>query len=61
MLGDTYEHLDIDKQFLSWVKADKVLQETLLLLNGCKIAHSPMITRSMPLLEITCFLRQTNG
>ncbi|WP_157572530.1 hypothetical protein [Nevskia soli] len=25
MLGATYEHLDIDKQFLSWVKEKKVL------------------------------------
>ena len=24
MLGDTYEHLDIDPQFLDWVKRDKV-------------------------------------
>ena len=23
MLGDTYEHLDTDPQFLSWVKAEK--------------------------------------
>jgi hypothetical protein len=28
MLGDTYEHLDIEEQFLAWVKADKILQET---------------------------------
>ncbi len=28
MLGDTYEHLDIDKQFLSWVKKEKVLEGT---------------------------------
>ncbi len=27
MLGDTYEHLDINTRFLSWVKADKVLKE----------------------------------
>ena len=26
MLGATYEHLDIDEQFLSWVKRDKVLK-----------------------------------
>ena len=26
MLGATYEHLDIDEQFLSWVKAGKVLE-----------------------------------
>jgi len=26
MLGDTYEHLEIDPQFLSWVKAEKVLK-----------------------------------
>ena len=27
MLGDTYEHLDIDTRFLAWVKADKVLKD----------------------------------
>lgn len=27
MLGDTYEHLDIDQQFLDWVKADRILAE----------------------------------
>lgn len=26
MLGDTYEHLDIDDKFLSWVRKDKVLK-----------------------------------
>ena len=26
MLGETYEHLDIDPQFISWVTADKVLR-----------------------------------
>jgi len=26
MLGDTYEHLEIDRQFLSWVKEEKVLK-----------------------------------
>jgi len=26
MLGQSYQHLDIDKQFLSWVKRDKVLE-----------------------------------
>jgi len=24
MLGETYEHLDIDEKFLAWVKRDKV-------------------------------------
>ena len=28
MLGETYEHLDIDEQFLAWVKTDKILQAT---------------------------------
>jgi hypothetical protein len=28
MLGDTYEHLDIDQAFLRWVKSDKVLAST---------------------------------
>jgi hypothetical protein len=27
MLGDTREHLDIDKQFLDWVESDKTLLE----------------------------------
>jgi hypothetical protein len=26
MMGDTYEHLDIDPGFVSWVKSDKVLR-----------------------------------
>jgi hypothetical protein len=26
MIGDTYEHRDIDPEFLSWVKSDKVLR-----------------------------------
>jgi hypothetical protein len=28
MLGDTYEHLDIDPAFLRWVESDKVLAST---------------------------------
>jgi hypothetical protein len=28
MLGETYEHLDIDEQFLDWVKRDNVLERT---------------------------------
>jgi hypothetical protein len=28
MLGDTYEHLDIDTKFVSWVKKDKVLEQS---------------------------------
>ena len=28
MLGDSYEHLDIDKQFLAWVMRDKVLESS---------------------------------
>ena len=26
MLGETYEHLDIDRGFIDWVKKDKVLE-----------------------------------
>jgi hypothetical protein len=26
MLGETYEHLDIDPEFLTWVKRDRVLE-----------------------------------
>ena len=26
MLGETYEHLDIDRQYLAWVKAEKILE-----------------------------------
>ena len=28
MLGDTYEHLDIDEQFVSWVTAEKKLESS---------------------------------
>ena len=28
MLGETYEHLDIDSNFIAWVKKDKVLEPT---------------------------------
>ncbi len=28
MLGETYEHLDIDENFLAWVTKDRVLEET---------------------------------
>lgn len=28
MLGETYEHLDIDPAFLAWVKKDNVLERT---------------------------------
>ncbi len=28
MLGETYEHLDIDEQFLAWVKRDNVLEKS---------------------------------
>ena len=28
MLGETYEHLDIDAQFLSWVQKQKILEPT---------------------------------
>lgn len=28
MLGDTYEHLDIDAKFLDWVKRDRILEHS---------------------------------
>ena len=28
MLGDTYEHLAVDPAFVSWVKADRILRES---------------------------------
>jgi hypothetical protein len=28
MLGDSYKHLDIDKQFLAWVERDRVLERS---------------------------------
>ena len=28
MLGETYEHLDVDVPFLAWVNADKVLKQS---------------------------------
>lgn len=32
MLGDSYEHLDIDTQFLEWVKRDRVLEPSAVVL-----------------------------
>ena len=32
MLGDSYEHLDIDKQFLAWVERDRVLEPSYVVL-----------------------------
>jgi len=28
MIGDTYEHLDVDASFLSWVRSERILKET---------------------------------
>ena len=28
MLGDSYEHLDIDEQFVAWVQRDRVLERS---------------------------------
>jgi hypothetical protein len=42
MLGETYEHLEIDAQFLSWVTADKVLRPDSIViewLEGNPLAH----------------------
>jgi len=42
MLGDSYGHLDIDQQFLDWVKRDKVLEKSHVViewLNGNPFAH----------------------
>ena len=43
MLGDTYEHLDIDLAFLRWVKSDRVLANTSVVvewLGANPLAHS---------------------
>jgi hypothetical protein len=42
MLGDSYEHLGIDQEFLDWVKRDKVLEKSQVViewLNGNPFAH----------------------
>ncbi len=42
MLGDTYEHLDIDKLFLAWVIGDRVLEASSIIvewLGGNPFAH----------------------
>ena len=42
MLGDTYDHLPIDEQFLSWVITDKVLKKSSVVvewLNDNAFAH----------------------
>jgi hypothetical protein len=43
MLGGTYEHLDIDSAFLRWVKSDRVLANTSVVvewLGANPLAHS---------------------
>jgi hypothetical protein len=39
MLGESYEHLDIDPDFLSWVKRDRVLQPSAIVVEW--IDHNP--------------------
>ncbi len=61
MLGDTYEHTDIDKKFLEWVKAEKVLEETSIVIEWLDVnpfQHSD--ARYAPL-ETTCSLWSMNG
>jgi hypothetical protein len=43
MLGDSYQHLDIDQSFLSWVKSEKKLEATEVVLEWIgknPLAHS---------------------
>ena len=39
MLGDTREHLDIDKQFLDWVERDKMLEQSHVVVEW--VGHNP--------------------
>jgi hypothetical protein len=39
MLGDTYEHLDIDHQFLAWVNSEKTLQRSSVVIEW--VANNP--------------------
>ena len=42
MLGDSYRHLDIDQQFVDWVKGDKLLEKSQVViewLKGNPFAH----------------------
>jgi hypothetical protein len=39
MLGDTREHLDIDKQFINWVERDKLLTSSSVVVEW--IDHNP--------------------
>lgn len=41
MFGDTYEHLDIDAQFIAWVKAERVLQPDSIVIEW--LTHNPFI------------------
>jgi hypothetical protein len=34
MLGDTYEHLDIDRKFVEWVERDRVLEASSVVVAG---------------------------
>lgn len=43
MLGESYEHLDIDPNFLAWVKRDRVLQPSAIVvewIEGNPYAHN---------------------
>jgi hypothetical protein len=43
MLGDTYKHLDIDRQFVDWVERDRVLEASSIIvewLDGNPFAHN---------------------
>ena len=39
MLGETYEHLDIERQFLAWVKAEKILEQSSVIIEW--VANNP--------------------
>ena len=39
MLGETYEHLDIDARFLEWVKTDKVPEASSIVIEW--VEHNP--------------------
>ena len=43
MLGDTYEHLDLDAEFVTWVKKDMIIDSTLVavqLIGENPLAHN---------------------
>lgn len=48
MLGDTYEHLDINSRFLEWVKSERVLERSAIVIEWLDGNPFPQNSRYAP-------------